>query len=204
MELVVGGEPTPDRLGREAPVGERAHERRAGPQHPGHLVEHLEGPDQVVDRDRAHRPVEAGVGERQRGLAVEILDHPFVSLRVLVELEGVHAEYDETLRGPGQMRHPGAAQVEHLAVQAELVVEIAHGGDGTVVDVLHQPRLAVEATVVVLVGPAEEAVGEVAVALLARDGRSVVGGHRLGAAMFISLTPTWSHRRRVTTAGGPI
>ena len=59
-------QPAPDRLGREAPVRERAHERPARAHDPGHVGEHLDRPHEVVDRHAAHRGVERVVGERQR------------------------------------------------------------------------------------------------------------------------------------------
>jgi len=110
----------------------------------------------------------------------------------VVELKGVHPEHDQPLRCPGQVRHPGAAQVEHLAVQTELVVEVTYGRNGAVVDVLHQPRFPVEATVV-LVGPGEEAVGETVVAVLARDGFIVhLKPHRL-SVITIESAGTMAH-----------
>ena len=55
-----------------------------------------------------------------------------------------------------EVRHPRAHEVEHLAVDAELVVERTDRGDGAVVDVGDEPRHPVERVVATGIGAVEE------------------------------------------------
>ena len=64
--VVGAGQPTPDRLRREAAVREGADEQPAGPHDPCHIGEHLDRPGQVVDGHAAHHCVER-VGGRTAG-----------------------------------------------------------------------------------------------------------------------------------------
>ena len=134
-------QPAADRLGREAPVAERADRQPARAQHPRDLGEHLDGPDEVVDRHAVDDRVERAVGVRQHGVGVEVLDHAVVGHRVGGELDLVEAEDRQVPRRGAEVADPAAHQVEDVAGQAELVVQRADRGDRAVVDVGEQPRL---------------------------------------------------------------
>jgi hypothetical protein len=60
-------------------------------------------------------------------------------------------------RGLAEVRDPRRHEVEHVAVEAQLGVQRADGGDRPVVDVRDEPGGAVERGVVGLVGAVEEA-----------------------------------------------
>ncbi len=124
------------------------------------VVEHVERLREVVDRHAAGRCVERFVGEGQRRVRVEVVDDPLVGLRVVLQLGCVHAQHDEARRRCVEVRHPRRTQVEDVAGEAELVVEVTDRGDRAVVDVLHEPQRLVEPRVGTLVGPGEEAFGE--------------------------------------------
>ena len=55
-----------------------------------------------------------------------------------------------------EVRHPRAHEVEHVTVEAELVVERPDRGDGAVVDVGDEPQRPVELGVGARIGPVEE------------------------------------------------
>ena len=73
---------------------------RAGAQHPGHLLEHLDRPHQVVHRDAAGGGGERGVGERQRRVDVQVLHDAGRRHRVGVELVLVQAEHGQLRPAP--------------------------------------------------------------------------------------------------------
>ena len=124
------------------------------------VAEHLDRPHEVVDRHAAHRGVERLVGERQRGSALRSCTTRRRRLRVGGELRRVHPEHREVRGRAAEVRHPRAHEVEHVAVDAELVVERADRGDRAVVDVGDQAREPVERVVGAGVGAVEEPGGK--------------------------------------------
>ena len=90
-------EPAADRLGREAAVGERGDERGVRPQRPRDVGEHLDRPDQVVDRHAADR----ASNDRRRTAArvgVEVV-HDRAGPAGWPRARGVHAEHGEAAGG---------------------------------------------------------------------------------------------------------
>ena len=160
VAAVVGGQPPADGLGREAAVGERHHEATARPQHPRDLAEDLHRPHEVVHRDAAGDVVETGVGERQRGVDVEVVHDVLGQHRVGRELGGVHAQPDEAPGRRAEVRHPRRHQVEDLPLDGQLGVQVADRGDRALVDVGDQPWRPVERRVGPGVGAVEEPVRE--------------------------------------------
>src|SRR3712207_8651944 len=55
----------------------------------------LDGPGQIVDGDAAAHAVELAIAKGQGGVVVQVLDHVCVELRVLFELDLVHAQADQ-------------------------------------------------------------------------------------------------------------
>ena len=76
--------------------------------------EYLDRPDQVLHRYGQHRAVEAGVGKRQPGFTVEIVDRHFGQCRIVLHLGPVQAQPRDSgrLQRRWQMRTPTAHQVE--------------------------------------------------------------------------------------------
>jgi hypothetical protein len=88
----VGVEPDLDGLGGEAAVALAYDESPAGPEHPAHLLEHLERLIQVVHAHDARDYVEGVVGEGELRVLVEVLRHILRELLVLGKLKLVHPE----------------------------------------------------------------------------------------------------------------
>ena len=156
-----------DGLGREAAVREGDHHRRAGPEHPGGLAQHLDRADQVVDRHAAEHRVERAVRERQPRIAVEVVHDSLGRHRVGRQLGGVHAEHrrarsersrrwdtqddirSRTRRGsPAEPSTPSSAYSSPTAAIAPSSMWVT------------SPGRSVEAVVGGRVEPGEETVGE--------------------------------------------
>ena len=119
-----------------------------------HLPEHLNGTGEVLDRHRNDNRVKGVVVVGQRRVLVDVLDNEIVQVRIVLHLHRVHAQACQP--GPGVVRRPvgapAAHQVQHHRVRGyEAAENIAHGGNGPVVNVYHQARLYVEVAVVGLV-----------------------------------------------------
>ena len=149
-------EPAPDRFAGEAAVRERADEATARTEHPVHLGEYVEGAGEVVDGDAADDIVERAIGEREVGVAIEVMHDSFGRRRVGLQFLGVHAEYGQALRRILEVRNPRRHQVEHVTLHLEFAVEGADAGDRSVVDMGDEPCRLVELGIVVLVEPGEE------------------------------------------------
>src|SRR5258706_6643654 len=91
VALVVEGAPDRDGLGPEAAVRKADHERRAGPQRASHFTHHRHRPLPILSRDADRRGIEAGIGEWQFRVAIEVLDKPAAEARVGGQLLGIHA-----------------------------------------------------------------------------------------------------------------
>jgi hypothetical protein len=83
--------------------------------------------------------------------------HALGQRRVGGELAGVEPEPDEPARRLREVGDPRRHEVEHLAVESELVIERPDGGDGPVVDVRDEPGPGVELGVGAGVRAVEEA-----------------------------------------------
>jgi hypothetical protein len=103
---------------------------------------------EVVDRHAARDGIERLVGERQRRVGVEVVDDVLGRRRVGGQLGLVHPERDQSRRWRIEVRDPRRAQVEHVAREPELTVELGDRGDRPVVDVRDEPVERVEASVV--------------------------------------------------------
>src|SRR5258708_4107054 len=127
MPAIVQRAPDRHRLGPEAAVREADDERRAGPQHPPDIAQYGDRLLQILDRHADHRRVDAGVGERQPGFAVEVLDEPTIEPRVGGQLGGVQAMADHLAVADlrWQMADPAAHQVEQYAAGGQYAAELA-------------------------------------------------------------------------------
>jgi hypothetical protein len=119
---------------------------------PRRLREHLDRAHQVVDRHAAQHGVEIGSLERQRRFGIEVSDDTFGRHRIGLELGGIHSEDDEFGRLRWKVGHPRRHQVQHASGPAspadtEVGVELAHGRDGSLVDMRHQAGGQVKARV---------------------------------------------------------
>jgi hypothetical protein len=90
-------------------------------------------------------------------IGVEVVDDRGGRLRVGGELGRVHAEDREPGGCVAKVRYPGTHEVEDVAGQAELGVEVADCRDRGVIDVRDEARQTVEVGVRCRVGPVEEA-----------------------------------------------
>ena len=168
VATVVEGVPSGNGFAGKAPVRERDDQRCFGPEHPGQLAQNRHRLGQVVDGNADGRAVKFGVGEGQQGLLVQILHQVGVQARVGAQLGGVQpqAHYAALGHFERQMAHPAAHQIEHGPVGREILpVELGDGGNGRVIDVGDEARVAVEVRV-----------GRFVLALEGAGGKGRVGG----------------------------
>ena len=156
MPPVGGVAPDEHGLGGEHAVGKGYDEDAPGLEDAVHFLEDFDGPGQVLHRYRNDDGVKGIVLVGQDGVLVDVLNHIVVQVRVLRHLHGVHAQSRQPL--PGVVRRPvgapAAHQVQHHRIRGNQAAEdIAHRGNGHVVNVDHQPGLNVEIAVVAFVLP---------------------------------------------------
>ena len=160
----VGGiAPDTDGLGGEHAVGEGGDEDAAGLEDAVHVPENLDRPDDVLDGHGDNHGVKGVVLVGQDGILVDVLDKVVVEVGVVLHFQGVHTETGEALAGMagGPMGTPTAHQVQHHGIGGYQAAEdVAHGGDGRVVDMDDQAGLNIEIAVVAFVLAAEELGGE--------------------------------------------
>ena len=112
---------------------------------------------EIVDGDAARRVVERVVGEREHRIRVEVVHDPVAP--PAGSPRAPRAFMPSTVSWLGrdaEVRHPRAHEIEHVALDPELLVQRADGGDRTVVDVGDEARERVELGVVVFVLAGEE------------------------------------------------
>ena len=146
----------------------------AGTENPRHGREHLDGLGQVLDRHGVQHRVESPLGERQVRALVQVVDEKGREPRVLSEFDPVHAETDDApvVDLGGEVRYPGRHEIQDARPRGyQLAIDLRQCGDGRIVDVRDETRLAIE----VLVGRLVEASEQIA-----RERRH--GGRHIGKA----------------------
>jgi len=139
--------PDGHRLGGEAAVRKRDHQRRARPEHAGRLAQHRHRLGEIIDRDAQTGRVKFGVAIGQARVAVEVVHHPFGQPRVGGQLLGIHAQPGHAPIGylRRQMADPAAHQIQHRSARRKiLAVKLGHRRDGAAVNMRHQPRRLIE------------------------------------------------------------